>query len=57
MTCDEALAIARKDAEMVYRGISGFRMIIERRPDGWHVDYELSDVYLKGVVSITLLMR
>jgi hypothetical protein len=48
ISCDEALAIARKDAEMVYRDLSAFRIIIERRTDGWHIDYELSDVYLKG---------
>lgn len=48
ISCDEALAIAQKDAEAVYRDLSGFRIIIERRPDGWHIDYELSDVYLNG---------
>ena len=48
ISCDEALAIARKDAETVYRDLSGFRIVIEQRPDGWHVDYELNDVYLKG---------
>jgi hypothetical protein len=48
VSCDEALAIARKDAEMAYRDLSGFRIIVERKLDGWHVDYELSDVYLKG---------
>ena len=48
ISCDEALAIARKDAETAYRDLSSFRIIIERRPDGWHIDYELSDVYLKG---------
>jgi uncharacterized membrane protein YkoI len=48
ISCDEALTTARKDAEMVYRDLSGFRIIIERKADGWHIDYELSDVYLKG---------
>ncbi|HTU23175.1 MAG TPA: PepSY domain-containing protein [Gemmataceae bacterium] len=48
ISCDEALAIARKDAETSYRDLSSFRIIIERRADGWHIDYELSDVYLKG---------
>lgn len=42
----EALAIARKDAETVYRDLSGFRIVIEQRVDGWHVDYELGNVYL-----------
>ena len=31
ISCDEALAIARKDAETVYRDLSGFRIIIEQR--------------------------
>lgn len=48
ISCDEALAIARKDAEVAYRDLSDFRIIIERRADGWHIDYELSNVYLKG---------
>ena len=48
ISCDEALAIARKDAEYGLSGSLGFRIIIERRVDGWHIDYELSDVYLKG---------
>ncbi|HEY7152742.1 MAG TPA: hypothetical protein VH575_02175 [Gemmataceae bacterium] len=48
ISCDEALAIARKDAETAYRDLSVFRIVIEQRPDGWHIDYELSDIYLKG---------
>jgi len=48
ISCDEALAIARKDAEAAYRDLSGFRIVIEQRPDGWHIDYELSDVHIKG---------
>jgi hypothetical protein len=48
ISCDEGLVIARKDAETAYRDLSSFRIILERRQDGWHIDYELSDVYLKG---------
>lgn len=48
LTCDEALAIARRDAELVYRDLSGFRIIVEPRADGWHVDYELQDSRHKG---------
>lgn len=48
MTCEEALAITRKDAETAYRDLSTFRIIIKRRGDEWHIDYELSDVHLKG---------
>ena len=46
--CEAALAIARKDAEKAYRDLSGFRIIIARKADGWHIDYELSDIYLHG---------
>jgi uncharacterized membrane protein YkoI len=46
--CEEALAIARKDTEKAYRDLSGFRIIIERRTDGWYIDYELTDIYLHG---------
>jgi hypothetical protein len=48
LSCDEALAIARQDAETTYRDLSAFRIIVERKGDGWHIDYELSDVFLKG---------
>jgi hypothetical protein len=48
ISCDDALAIARKDAEMAYRDLSVFRIVAERKTDGWHIDYELSDVCLKG---------
>ena len=33
---------------MAYRDLSRFRIIVERKADGWHIDYELSDIYLKG---------
>jgi len=45
---DEALAIARKDAEKAYRDLSGFRIVVNLEADGWHVDYELKDLSLKG---------
>jgi len=48
ISCEKALATARKDAETAYRDLCSFRIIIERKPDGWHIDYELSDVYLNG---------
>lgn len=46
--CETALAIARKDAEKAYRDLSAYRIIIEQKDDGWHIDYELKDVFWKG---------
>ncbi len=48
ISCDEALAIARKDAERVYRDLRGLRIVIEAKPDGWHIDYELTELYVHG---------
>jgi hypothetical protein len=48
ITPNDALLIARQDAETVYRDLSDYRIILDRGPDGWHVDYELKDLYLKG---------
>jgi len=46
--CDEALKIARSNAESVYRDLSGYRISILLQDDGWHVDYELADPTLTG---------
>ena len=46
--CDEALKVARSDAENVYRDLSGYRISILFQDDGWHVDYELADPTLNG---------
>jgi hypothetical protein len=48
ISCEEALAIARRDAETAYRDLSGFRIIIGRKMGGWHIDYELIDIYIHG---------
>jgi hypothetical protein len=43
VTSDEALRIARLDAEAAYRdGLEHYLIQITIRPDGWHVDYELN---------------
>ncbi len=43
VTSDEALRIARLDAEAAYRdGLDHYRIQITIQPDGWHVDYELN---------------
>lgn len=39
--CDQALTIARADAEQVYRDLSRYRITILLQEDGWHIDYDL----------------
>jgi hypothetical protein len=45
---DEALRVARLEAEKAYRDLSGYRAIVVLEADGWHVDYELKDPNLNG---------
>lgn len=45
---DEALKVARSDAEKVYRDLSGYRITISLEDTGWRVDYELKDAALQG---------
>ncbi len=46
--CDEILRVARNDAEKVYGDLSAYRITIALRPDGWHVDYELTEMLEAG---------
>jgi hypothetical protein len=48
ISCDQALQIARLDAEKAYRDLSPFRIEIVLEPDGWHIDYELKNLGLRG---------
>jgi hypothetical protein len=49
VTSDEALRIARLDAEVAYRdGLEHYLIQIARQPDGWHVDYELTNPLAAG---------
>ena len=48
ITSDQALRIARQDAERVYRDLSSYRATVSLEPDGWHVDYELKDPQVQG---------
>jgi hypothetical protein len=48
LTSDEALKIARLDAEQAYRDLSPYRVSVALEPDGWHVDYELKDPQVQG---------
>ena len=48
ITSDEALRIARLDAERVYRDLSLYRATVSLERNGWHIDYELKDPLLQG---------
>ena len=48
LASDEALRIARADAERVYRELNQFRIEVALESDGWHIDYELKDPHLNG---------
>jgi hypothetical protein len=42
------LRIAERDAETVYRDLSGFKITLTPALDGWQVDYELNDPLSAG---------
>jgi hypothetical protein len=44
----EVLRIAQRDAEAVYRDLSGFKITLTPSHDGWHVDYDLTDPLSAG---------
>ena len=48
ISSDQALKIARLDAEKAYRDLSSYRAIVSMEPDGWHVDYELRNMNARG---------
>lgn len=48
VSSDQALRIARADAENVYQGLTEYSIRITLEPDGWHVDYELKDPTTAG---------
>ncbi len=45
---ENALQIARLDAEKAYRDLSHFRIVLAQREDGWHVDFELLSKTAQG---------
>lgn len=45
---EEALRIARTDAEKAYRDLTHYRICIILQEDGWHVDYELANPKMQG---------
>ena len=44
----DVLRIAHEDAQAAYRDLSGFKITLFRSPDGWHVDYDLTDPLSAG---------
>ena len=48
VTEEHALAIAREDAERVYRDLSRFRITLVLEPDGWHVEYRHGKPFFAG---------
>jgi hypothetical protein len=48
LSSDQALRIAREDAERVYRDLSRYTIRLALEEDGWHVDYELRDPRTRG---------
>jgi hypothetical protein len=45
---EDALKIARLDAEKVYRDLDRYRIQITIEPDGWHIEYWLKNPRLQG---------
>ena len=48
VTSDQAVRIARLDAEKAYRDLTPFFIHVELDDDGWHVDYELKNRQSNG---------
>lgn len=48
ITSDQALCIARIDAESAYRDLSCHQVLIRLEEDGWHVDYSLKSKTANG---------
>jgi hypothetical protein len=44
----EVLRIAHQDAQAVYRDLAEFKITLTPCPDGWHVDYDLTDPLSAG---------
>ena len=44
----DVLRIAHEDAQAAYRDLLGFKITLFRSPDGWHVDYDLTDPLSAG---------
>ena len=48
LTSDQALRVARLDAERAYKDLAPYRVTVALEADGWHIDYELKDARANG---------
>ncbi len=48
VSSDQALQIARLDAEKAYGDLTPYRISLALEADGWHVDYDLRDPGMNG---------
>jgi hypothetical protein len=48
LSSDQALKVARSDAETAYRDLSSYRITISLENQGWRIDYELKDPAIQG---------
>jgi hypothetical protein len=48
LTSDAILRVAREDAEHVYKDLQRFRISLFLEPDGWHVEYRLTEPMVSG---------
>jgi hypothetical protein len=48
ITSDQALCIARLDAEKAYGDLTPYRVTLVLEDDGWHVDYDLKNPLWNG---------
>jgi hypothetical protein len=48
ITSDQALRIARLDAEKAYGDLTPYRVTLVLEDDGWHVDFDLKNLLWNG---------
>jgi hypothetical protein len=48
VSAEDALKVARLDAEKVYRDLSAYRIALSLERDGWHIDYDFKTPGIQG---------
>lgn len=48
MTKDEAITVARQDAQRVYGDLAPYEMLVTEEKDAWRIDFELKDKIANG---------
>ena len=48
LSAEQALLIRPGGRRAAYGALAAFRITIARQPDGWHIDYELTDAMRDG---------